>query len=69
MIRNGSGVAFDTNGKATIIEEKPTERSQTMSLQAFIYFCPSRVPERANAVNPSARGELEINNTQWDVSE
>src|SRR3954462_2327988 len=64
------GVAeLDVNGGVTRLVEKPAEPATDLALVGVYMFTP-RIHEAAKAIQPSARGELEIPDAiQWLVDE
>lgn len=52
-------VSFDAHGKASMLEEKPTQPKSNFAVTG-LYFYDSTVVDRARDLRPSDRGELEI---------
>lgn len=52
-------VEFDETGKVISVEEKPQNPKSNYAI-TDLYFYPAGVSQRASAVKPSTRGELEI---------
>ena len=55
----GGRIAFDDQGRATSVEEKPKHPESNYAVTG-LYFFDGRAPELARKITPSPRGELEI---------
>ena len=61
-------VAFNSDGKAYSIVEKP-QKPESNNAVVGLYFYPNNVVQVAKNVKPSARGELEITTVNQDYLE
>lgn len=52
-------VSFDSEGRVTSLEEKPSQPRSNTAIPG-VYFTDGTAPDRAKALRPSSRGELEI---------
>ena len=52
-------IAFDANGRAVSLEEKPAQPKSNFAIPG-LYFCDGNAATIAKSLKPSARGELEI---------